>query len=846
MKKLLFFAFSIALASCTQPVKVYDLKVDALDSPVGIDSGAPHFSWKISSRSPMEQTAYQILVLSRTDGSVIWDSGKVESADQVMVPYGGSEIAPRSLCTWQVKVWNQEGKASTWSKPQRFGTGIFGPASLEGALIGAVPGEGRSALLRKIVSLDSKPKEAVFYVNSLGYHELWINSRKVGDGVLMPAVSQLDKRSLIVAYDVAPYLKSGENDVVLWTSSGWYKSATFDATYDGALVKAELDVFSADGASSVLVTDGSWQGAWSGYRDTGTWKAHYFGGECIDARVVPASFKKTDLDALEWGPVDVIELEGIEASMQMCEVCKVQERIHPVSIEKIADSVYLVDFGKTVNAMVEVSLPALPAGHVVTTQVSDWKDLEGNMDFHCEGDKYIASGAASGDSFVPHFNHHVFRYIQFENLPRAPKLKDITALRMRTDFEAASTFSSSDPDLNAIYDMVSYTLENLAFDGYMVDCANIERLGYGGDGNASTQTLQDMASVSPLYYNWLLAWKDCINEDGGLPHTAPCPYRAGGGPYWCTFIVQAPYRTYISYGDSRLIDMCYDDMLHWLQYVDAYTVDGLLRRWPGTEYRHWYLGDWAEPPGMINVKDPESIDLVNNCALCQTYIDLMWISIFRGDKEAQKEFTLRYRALKDRINETFYHSESHTYGSASQTDMVYPMLVGVVPGSEIAAVKAKLFEITAEKHNGHLVTGLVGIPVITEWATREKECDWMYGMLKKHDYPGYLYMIDNGATSTWEHWEGRRSRLHNCYNGIGSWFFEALGGIIPQAPGYRKVKIEPQVPEGLESVSVTKQTPYGPIVVNRRGSSLHVEIPVGVTATILDSPYGPGSYDFEL
>lgn len=122
----------------------------------------------------------------------------------------------------------------------------------------------------------------------------------------------------------------------------------------------------------------------------------------------------------------------------------------------------------------------------------------------------------------------------------------------------------------------------------------------------------------------------------------------------------------------------------------------------------------------------------------------------------------------------------------------------------------------------------------------------MYGMLKKHDYPGYLYMIDNGATSTWEHWEGRRSRLHNCYNGIGSWFFEALGGIIPQAPGYRKVKIEPQVPEGLESVSVTKQTPYGPIVVNRRGSFLHVEIPVGVTAIILDSPYGPGSYDFEL
>ena len=133
-----------------------------------------------------------------------------------------------------------------------------------------------------------------------------------------------------------------------------------------------------------------------------------------------------------------------------------------------------------------------------------------------------------------------------------------------------------------------------------------------------------------------------------------------------------------------------------------------------------------------------------------------------------------------------------------------------------------------------------------QWATLAKECDWMYGMLRQHSYPGYLYMLDNGATGTWEHWNASRSRLHNCFNGIGSWFYQALGGIIPDAPGYRHILLDPQMPEGLESVSVTKETPYGTIVVRREGKNLHFELPVGVTASLRGEEYSCGSYDVVL
>ena len=180
----------------------------------------------------------------------------------------------------------------------------------------------------------------------------------------------------------------------------------------------------------------------------------------------------------------------------------------------------------------------------------------------------------------------------------------------------------------------------------------------------------------------------------------------------------------------------------------------------------------------------------------------------------EADYRQRLEALRERIHETFYHDG--LYASGSQVDMIYPLLVGVVPDGLKEQVVAKLKERTETLYNGHLATGLVGIPVLTEWVTRAGECDWMYSMLKKHGYPGYLHMLDNGATGVWEHWDGARSRLHNCFNGILRWFYEALGGIVADEPGYRKVHIAPQLPEGVEWVEVTRETPYGVIEVRHK------------------------------
>ena len=99
------------LAACQPSFGVYDLRCEGLKEPLGIDGTEPHFSWKIRSDKPMEQAAFEIEV-----GPGLWQSGKVESSEQVMVPYGGAPLAARQQAWWRVRVWDTAGKASAWSR----------------------------------------------------------------------------------------------------------------------------------------------------------------------------------------------------------------------------------------------------------------------------------------------------------------------------------------------------------------------------------------------------------------------------------------------------------------------------------------------------------------------------------------------------------------------------------------------------------------------------------------------------------------------------------------------------------------------------------------------------------
>jgi alpha-L-rhamnosidase len=833
------------LASCNRSgLELYDLRCENRVDPQGIDSAQPRFSWKIRSDAKGEhQTAFRILVATSekllAEGRAdLWDSGLTSSDQSVLVTYGGQPLTSGMPVVWKVQVVGKNGQPSHWSKTASFTVGLLKADDWRGDYIGfpSDAGDPQCPLLRKIFEIDRKPSCALLHINSLGYHEVYVNGVDAGNEPLSPAVSQFDKRSLARTVDITDLLRAGRNEIVIWIARGWYQQGLPGCIYPGPLVRAQIETWDDGNRACLLATDATWLASESGYALTSQWRYSNFGGERIDAAKAPANFSPEELARRKWTPATKVEVSTHTVSPQAVEGNILAETFKPMSISQITDSVWLVDMGAAITGWTEVKFPKLEAGSQIRLAYSDHLEDNGDWADQQQKDTYIASGADS-EIFRNRFNYHSFRYIKISGLAQQPVAENITSWLIRTGYDNTAEFECSDPDMNAIHGLVRHALHCLSLSGYIVDCHHYERLGYGGDGHASTLTAQTMFNLPSLYSNWLHAWEDCIRPDGGLPHTAPNPYPAGGGPYWCAFIVAAPWNCYLNYGDIRMLERYYPVMRHWLDYVDAYTTDGLLHRWPDTDYRAWYLGDWATPTG-VDQTHPASIDLVDNCVVSECYVMLSKIAQVLGYPLDAADYEQRKAALDAQINAVFFHADSTSYATGSQIDNIYPLLAGVAPQEVRESVAARIFSDTEKLKSGHLATGLAGLPVMVDWAVANNHPDFIYQMLKKRDYPGYLYMIDKGATATWEHWNGSRSHIHNCYNGIGAWFYQALGGLRPDEsePGYRRFSVCPQIPEGITWAKTTKETPYGTIIVRweKTGDKVNIDltVPVGATADV--------------
>lgn len=854
MKKALFYGICTAILclchACQDPsrLEICNLRCEMLEAPLAIDNTSPHFSWEMRSKdNAMGISAYQILVATEPGRlnekeADLWNSGKVEKDASLGIVYEGKKLAPRSLAYWKVRVWNQEGVASDWSANSLFGIGILEEKDwdVSARFIGLKLNSGEeqhTPLLRKKFHYDPDKERMLLHVNSLGYHEAYINGRRVSDAVLAPAVSDFGKRSLIMTYDVTSLLKKGTNELVLWIGKGWYQEGQRGVIKGGPYVRAQLDAVTRDGAKTLVATSESWQAGESGRHTFGSWKPHQMGGEIVDQRYTLENLQPKTLDGIKWYPVTVADIPTHKATPQMCEPNRLKGSFHPISVMQTGNKSFIYDMGHNFVGFTDVKMPVVDAGQKIELHYDDFF-MKDSTSFREDQytDYYIGDGESEG-SFSSKFNYKGYRYLMVKGLKDPIPLENITGSMVSTGFNGKATFACSDKDMNAIYEMVYHTLHALTLGGYMVDCPQIERLGYGGDGNASTPTAQTLFNLAPLYMNWMQAWADCQRDNGDMPHTAPNPYSAGGGPYWCGFIITASWQTYLNYGDKRLLERYYPQMQKWLEFAESHKKDGLLAQWDATEYRNWYLGDWATPTG-INQTDSLSIGVVTNCFLSDCYATMAKIAKVTGRDADVPVYVQKSKELNTLIHEAYFDPEKNSYSTGTQIDLVYPMLVKATPEDAVGRVKQTLYNETAQRFKGHLSTGLVGVPVLTQWAIENGEAEFMYQMLKKREYPGYLYMIDNGATLTWEHWNGSRSRIHNCYNGIGRWFHQALAGIMPdeEQPGYKHFNIRPQLVEGITWVKASKNTSYGPVAVNwnieNNVFTLNVEIPAGSTATV--------------
>ena len=855
----LFLLQSIALIGQTVCYDVCELKCENLVNPLGIDNMRPHFSWKLTSLAENQsQSAYEIEVacdsakLAKGKADV-WKSGRVESRRQVMVDYTGSALQPRSYYYWRVKSYDKDGNPSPWSDIAHFSIGVVDDR-LNGSYVMAPVsmGDRESVVVWRNIRM-KKYGKVLIHINSLGYHELYVNGRRISDTVLAPAVSQLDKRSAIVTYDMTDALRKGDNAIAICLGQGWYKKNTFNAQYDGPVVKAEIDEISGKTPRIVCFTDSTWNACSTGYSGIGTWFPLQFGGERLDgaANVFTSERTITDLTPLAGCRAEEVTLADMKASPQMFGGNRIARRLRPIYGKSTSEG-WVLDLGRNINGWFSMDFSGLRNGQEVKIEYTD--DLtDGKFVPQGEHDIYVASGKAT-ERFTNRFHSHAYRYARVSGLDYEPSCDDVSGIQITGTNDSSTDFSCSDADINAIHDMVQYTLRCLTFSGYSVDSPHLERMGYGGDGNSSTMPIQTMFDAADTYYNWIQAWADVQDSDGGMPYVAPAG-GGGGGPYWCGFIVQAPYRAYLNYADDRMLEKHYAIMQRWMDYVKRYSPDGLLQRWPDTKNRMWFLGDWLTP-NNVDAGDERSVSLVSNCFLLECLQSMTDIAKHLGKESDARQYSAWRDNLKSLLHTRYYNPSDSTYASGSPLDMAYAMNSGIVPDDTYDKVKTKLVGLQRGKYRSHIAVGLVGVAIFTEWAVRNHEAELMYDILKQPDYPGYMDMINHDATTTWESWDRSRSRIHNCYNGIGTWFYQALGGITPdpERPGYEHFTVDPQPVDAIEWVDVKKETPYGQIKVHWKKTDgylqLDLTVPVGTSATVKtpqgNREVGSGQHSFML
>ena len=849
-------AGSVASGQAASPVG--GLRCEYLVNPLGIDVEKPRLSWALAS-GPREhgQSAYQILVasspeeLQQNEGD-LWNSGKVESSQNTFVVYDGRPLQSGMRAWWKVRVWDREGHVG-WSGPAHWSMGLLREADWQGRWIGLARPAGVQEgtplpfpWLRKTFTLEEKPARAAAYVNALGYYELYINGKKVDDAVLAPAVADYSRRNWYLTHDIASCLVKGPNTVGLWLGRGWYVKGHPGVVYDGPLVRAQLEIALAGDKAVKVVTDETWKAKASPITPLGKGTAFGdYGGEHYDARLELPDWNAVGLKDSGWEAAATFDPPRVTTSAQMVEPNRILETIKPVKIEKTAAGGWLIDMGKNFTGWLDVRLPAnLVAGKNLKIEFADDPPTGHRYATSNQRDEYVTR-AGAGQTMRSRFNYHAFRYAHLTGLEQAPAIADVKGLFIRTAYSRASQFECSNELLNRIYRLVTWTYECLTLNGYVVDCPTRERLGYGGDAGTSLETGLFNFDTGGLYSRWAANWRDAQDpQSGDLPYTAPnYPDQGGGGPMWSGFVVTMPWQLYLNYGDKGVLETNYPMIQKWLAFAETKTKDHILEPYVsiGIRQMEWnYLGDWVSPrhtAGGDLSRNPVSARFINNCHYLYTLDLAAKIATVLGKPADAALYTARADTLRRTLHERFFDATKNSYATGEQPYLAFPLLIGVAPAAVRPAVLKNLEETIRVKNTGHLDAGMHGLYFMLKELMEEDRNDLIYEIATKKDYPGWGNMLEKGATTSWESWNGG-SHIHDTLISIGAWFIEGIGGIRvdEKAPGFRHFVLKPAPVGDLTFARTRYQSIHGAIVSDWRieDGVLHASItaPAGTTATL--------------
>ena len=849
--KTLFFCFLFSAISVTAQVKVQNLLTENLANPIGIDIQQPRFSWQlVSEQRNVSQTAYEIIV-NGAKGAV-WKSGKVNTDQSVHVPYAGTALQSGKKYTWKIRVWDNQGTPSTWSEPAIFQTAMFNTSDWKAKWIEAGFAEDSinrpAQYFRKQFSAGKKIATATAYITAHGMYEAEINGKRVGDAYLTPGWTSYNKRLQYQVYDVTNYLTRGYNVIGVVTGNGWYRgfiawAGNKDAYGKKTGVLFQLDIIYTDGTTASVVSDESWQSSTGSIR-----YAEIYHGETIDAREEKVGWSTANYHDAGWHGVTVKSYSNNNLLATYNEQIKKHETFKPLKILTTPKGEKVIDFGQNLVGWVIVKAKG-NAGDKITIRHAEVLDKGGN--FYIDNLRaanatatYYLSGKGN-ETFEPHFTFYGFRYIKIEGIPGEIKPENFTAVALYSDMKLTGTFTSSNPLINQLQHNIQWGQKGNFLD-VPTDCPQRdERLGWTGDAQAFSRTASFNFGVYNFFEKWMRDTEADQLPNGSVPFVIPNVLGAGsaGSTGWADAATIIPWNMYLAYGDKKILANQYNSMKAWVSYMENASKNYLWNT-------GFHFGDWLfyrpfdDNDGRSAVTDKY---LIAQCFFANSVQIMINTSKVLGKNEDADKYTALLKNVKDAFVKE-YVTPNGKLVSGTQTAFVLVLNFDMLPENLRAQTADKLVD-NIKSYGNHLTTGFLGTPYLCHVLNRFGKTDMAFTLLMQESYPSWLYPVKMGATTIWERWNGIRpdstfepasmnSFNHYAYGAIGDWMYRVVAGLdtYEGGPGYKHIRIQPNIGGGLTHASASLQTYYGTASSGWKIEGgkifLSVEIPANTTATV--------------
>jgi len=894
-------------------------------NPMAVDTLQPRFGWSFErgKHRGERQTAYQVLVASDEESlkkgrADLWDSGKVESDDNIQVVYAGKPLDSDITCHWKVRVWDAGGSPGAYSEPAHFDTGLRTAEDWKGAAWIAwrrdaewrkgwdarkakelakpvdpnggwiypktYPREGDwnlfamyrfhevpydpAPLLRKEFALGKPIRRARAYICGLGYYELHLNGRRVGDRLLDPAWMDPTRHACYVSYDVTNQLHQGANAIGVMLGRGLENPVVDDVwgfykeSQQPKLI-FRLSVEYIDGTRTDLISEPGWRvtGGAVVFDDP-------YRGELYDGRKEIPDWDKPGLNDRNWDSAVTSPAPGGRLIGQIMPAIKAVEEVHPVSVSNPKPGVWVFDLGYAIGGWARIKC-AGPAGTEILVRYSDLdrgRALPKPQGFnHPQQQHAFILRGRGAETLEPRFCAGLMRYVVVSGMPGSMTVDDLVGIKVHTAFTPAGEFECSSPLINRLQRVNLLTLLNAS---YSVICELREKHGWFVNGGLTSHETQiynfDMASYCEKRIDDLF---DAQDAQGMVPLYAPHPHRSDAyGTAPAAAAVCMPWNEYVYYGDRRMLETNFEAMKRAVDVIANVRVKGgtnIGSRRLDTEpqvVHPFIVPDWCadvsaprdgQPPTVEALKkywpgawSKEGRGLYGTAWFYAAASTLERIARVLGHTSDAEHFAQLAENIQTAFETKFYDPEKKCYRGEVRDITEYlqsadavPLYFGIVPKEKQAAIIRNLLVSLAQRKDRHN-TGYLGIKALMEVLPAFGAGDHAFRVAAQTNYPSWAFLVlSKGFTTFTEGWEGGEG--HDIFCSLSSYFYRWLAGIQPdpEHPGFRHFFIRPTFVKDLEFVRATYRCPSGLIASRWKRTAgrllLEAVVPSNTTATVM-------------